>query len=164
MHIAYLLLGGNQGNVIESFTQVRELLLTKSVEILQKSSIYQSPAWGFQSDDYFFNQVIQVKTNLNAQELLDCALEIEQKLGRTRSVNTNVYSSRKIDIDILFFDNQVINESQLIVPHPRLHLRKFTLLPLDEIAKDLLHPIFNLSISELLQNCEDSSEVSKIFH
>jgi deoxyguanosine kinase len=107
------------------------------------------------------NQCIKVKTDLKATELIDVLLLIEKELGRERTIN-QIYEPRTIDIDILFYNNDIINESKLLVPHPRLHLRKFVLIPLEEIASNYLHPLLNKTIFNLLSECEDTSDV-KLF-
>jgi 2-amino-4-hydroxy-6-hydroxymethyldihydropteridine diphosphokinase len=153
----YVLLGGNQPNTYQLFVEARDLLEMSVGEILAVSRLYKSQSWGFDSDDLFLNQVVCLLTALQPLELLDVILGIEKKLGRIRQGAG--YSSRSIDIDILFYNHLIINEPELIIPHPRLHLRNFTLVPLNEIAPDLNHPLFNKPIHQLLENCEDNHPV-----
>jgi 2-amino-4-hydroxy-6-hydroxymethyldihydropteridine diphosphokinase len=127
-------------------------------DIVECSNIYCSPAWGFNSDTDFLNQVLIVRCYDEADLLLAKILNIESQMGRRR-YKVNGYSSRIIDIDILFFGNQILKTQSLEIPHPRLHLRKFTLLPLKELVSDFVHPVFEETISELLSKCLDSSEV-----
>lgn len=154
----YLLLGGNIGNVIEHFQKSIDALTTIGI-IIKKSSVVQSKAWGFESSDLFYNQVILIETDLTPEEVLAFNQSIEKKLGRMRD-HTGIYSSRTIDIDILYYENKVTKSELLEIPHPRLHLRNFTLVPLVEIAPDFVHPIFLISNAELLNNCEDQSVVN----
>ena len=154
MNKIYLRLGGNIGDtktIINNSIELIELLCGK---VLKRSSIYQSEAWGFKSENRFLNQVLLVETELRPEDLLQTILSIEQKLGRDRNLIKG-YSSRLIDIDILFYNNQIINQEKLIIPHPLLHKRKFTLIPLNEIAPDHIHPLLLKSINELLNECDD---------
>jgi 2-amino-4-hydroxy-6-hydroxymethyldihydropteridine diphosphokinase len=125
-------------------------------EITAASSIYQTAPWGYQDQDYFLNQVLQINTTLNPEELLIQTSKIENELGRIRQ---EVNGPRKIDIDILFFNDLQVITNTLIIPHPRLHLRKFTLIPLNEIIPNYIHPVYQISISELLIACPDESDV-----
>ncbi|PCJ89508.1 MAG: 2-amino-4-hydroxy-6-hydroxymethyldihydropteridine diphosphokinase [Flavobacteriales bacterium] len=157
MNTAYLLLGGNLGVRVETLAMTVELIEKRIGQAAKKSSIYETEPWGFQHENKFLNQVIKVKTALLPIELLTKILKIEKQLGRTR--NKSQYSARTIDIDILFYNNIIISEKNLQIPHPRLHERKFALVPLCEIASDLFHPILKKSIKKLLENCGDNSQV-----
>jgi len=160
MNRVFLLLGGNQGNVSETFERAKQLIARKAGYVVAESFLYQSEPWGFTSDNLFLNRVIEVETQLEPLELLEVLLKIETKLGRTRE--PGVMASRPIDIDILFFNDQVIINQQLKVPHPRLHLRRFTLEPLAEIAPGLLHPLFAKTTVQLLEECNDPLAVTKL--
>lgn len=162
MNESYLLLGGNLGNVIDTFEKCEQLLLEKVGLILKKSSDYESPSWGFVDENKFINRVVCLTTTLPPKELLKSCLEIEKKLGRKRNDNFDGYSSRVLDIDILFYNNITMEDRKLCIPHQKLHLRRFTLLPLHELNPDLLHPKFKKSIQYLLDNCNDKSEVIKL--
>ena len=154
-NLAYLLLGGNQGNIRRTFFQTIDML-NDSVGSVQKiSPLYITEPWGFKSTDSFLNQVVAIKTDLSPEKLLKEVQMIEEKFGRTRQGISNRYQSRTLDIDILFYNNEIINSEDLVVPHPKLHLRKFALAPLNDIAPDLNHPILNKSVSELLRICDD---------
>ena len=113
------------------------------------------------SDDWFVNQVLELETSLKADTLIDKLLLIESELGRTRTMAEG-YQSRLIDIDILLFNDETLDTAKLIIPHPRMHLRKFTLMPLAEIAPNKIHPIIRTTSLELLQACEDESEVQRM--
>ncbi len=158
MNVTYLCLGGN----IEDREKAIELALSKIAlqvgDITSKSKIYETEAWGVESQQAYLNQCVEVKTNLTSFELINTLLLIEKDLGRERKLNIQ-YEPRTIDIDILFYNNEIINTPQLIVPHPRLHLRKFVLIPMNEISPNYLHPLLNKSIFKLLTECNDISEV-----
>lgn len=158
MNQAILLLGGNLGDVFSTFQKVKELL-SQIGTISKVSQIYQSAPWGFKADSQFLNQVLVLQTTLNPEQVLIETLSIEVKLGRKRNQSSN-YESRVIDIDLLFFNDLILETENLILPHPRLHLRKFCLIPLIELNPDFIHPSFHLTVKELLENCEDTIEVS----
>ncbi len=157
-NIAFLLLGGNQGNVLEKFKTVLQLLSADAMQIADVSPVYQTQSWGFHASGDFFNQVVKIYTQLLPDALLKWVLHAEEKLGRKREANK--YSSRTIDIDILFYGNLVIRSENLVIPHPRLHLRKFTLVPLNDIAPSWQHPVLKKSVSELLSLCKDNLKVT----
>lgn len=159
MSLAYLLLGSNQGDKLYYLKQAElqiEIIIGK---IIKKSSVYKSQAWGFESQNIFLNQALAVQTNFCPEELLANIHEIEIQLGRSR--NENKYTDRTIDIDILFVDNLTIETTQLTVPHPHLHKRKFALIPLLELEQYFEHHVINKSLQILLEECEDKSAVLK---
>lgn len=158
----YLLLGSNLGQKLQNLHFAEEKICLEIGSVLKKSSIYQSPPWGFQHDEDFLNQVLLIETQNSPERLLNTILNIEKKLGRTRSSEKHVYLPRLLDIDILFYDRLIIENQKLIIPHPRLHLRRFTLEPLHEIAPDLIHPVFNKTVRELLTVCADENEITKL--
>jgi 2-amino-4-hydroxy-6-hydroxymethyldihydropteridine diphosphokinase len=163
MNEVYLCLGGNLGNCLATFGQVCVLIERTVGKVTGQSLLYQSQAWGVEGVPDFLNQVIKVETKISAEELLIFLLEMEKKLGRERT-ETTTYQSRLIDIDILFFNKKIIKTKTLEIPHPRLHLRKFVLEPLNEIAPNFIHPVLNRSISELLALCPDTGQVKKLAH
>jgi 2-amino-4-hydroxy-6-hydroxymethyldihydropteridine diphosphokinase len=163
MNEAYLCLGGNLGNCIETFAKAIKLLERQAIRVSKYSSIYISGAWGMEKAPDFYNQVIAVKTSHTAEQLMQILLETEKKLGRVRD-GDDTYRSRPIDMDILFFNQDLIQTPQLEVPHPRLHLRRFVLEPLNEIAPGLIHPGITKTISQLLAVCEDKSTTKKLNH
>lgn len=146
MNNVYLLLGGNMGQ--------REVFLQKAAAeielafgaVIKRSGVYQTPAWGKTDEPDYLNQVLLIQTDKPARQVLETILAIEQKLGRKRMEK---WGSRIIDIDILLYGDAIINEPDLIVPHPYLHLRKFAMEPLLEVAPNLLHPLLKKSIAEL---------------
>ena len=129
-------------------------------ELEIQSSLYKSPPSGFEHENNFINQVLIMNTEKDAEEVLQSCLQIEVDLGRKRTAQGD--GARTIDIDVLFINDEVMETENLVLPHPRLHLRKFTLLPLVELIPDFVHPILQKSMQELLVVCEDNSEVSKI--
>lgn len=155
----YLLTGSNIGDSPAYLKQAFETISAKVGPIIQASSLYKTAPWGNTEQQDFYNQVLGVETNLTAEEVLHAVLIIEQEMGRERHVK---WAPRTIDIDVLFYNNAVINEPELNVPHPLLHKRRFTLEPLNEIAPQLVHPVFDKSINTLLAECEDHSVVEKL--
>lgn len=157
--LSFILLGSNLGE--------RELLLEKAVEmitvscgeLLSMSRLYESEPWGFESENNFLNQVIMIKTDRGPHDLLKELLSIEAELGRRRLEGVVGYQSRPMDLDILYYDDLIIDDSDLILPHPRLHLRRFTLLPLCDIAPDFVHPLLQMTNKKLLDECNDISDV-----
>lgn len=160
MNTAFLLLGGNIGDVGQRFRSAYEIIEKNAGKIISYSSIYETAPWGFEAKSNFLNQVIKIETLLDSTELLNVILKAEKMLGRERG--NKKYTSRKIDIDILFFNDEVIHTPNLVIPHPKLHERKFTLVPLFEIAPDLFHPQLKKSISILVDECTDRQFV-KVF-
>lgn len=153
----YLLLGGNLGNVVDSFQKV-EVLGSDYFQVLRKSSLYQSEAWGMESEHLFLNQVWEIDTDLEPAELLQRVLAIEMQLGRERSNDENGYTDRPIDIDILLYQEKVITTEVLELPHPGMKQRAFTLLPLVELADDCRDPHTGLLYSHYLANLPDSEK------
>lgn len=158
MSIAYLLSGSNQGDRVGNLEAAITSIGKLAGEIIQCSPVFESPAWGFDHPSPFLNQAIKLKTSLEPEELLKTLLSIEDDCGRTRN-NMDEYEARTLDIDILLYENAIIKSPQLIVPHPRMHLRRFTLLPLSSIAANIVHPVIHKSIQELLKECPDDSIV-----
>ena len=160
MNKAVLLLGSNLGYGQLLFQQVISLIDKRLGKLEMQSTLYQSPPWGFEHENDFLNQVLILETDLAPEEILQTCLQIEVDLGRKRT--TQGYEARTIDIDVLFVNDEVMETESLVLPHPRLHLRKFTLLPLVELLPDYVHPKLHKSIQELLLACEDNSVVRKI--
>jgi 2-amino-4-hydroxy-6-hydroxymethyldihydropteridine diphosphokinase len=156
----FLLLGSNVGDRTGYLRFAHGELQKNEVEIQTQSCIYESEAWGFNCKDLFLNQVILVESLLNPHELLQLIQKIESEAGRIRS--DKQYTSRTLDIDILFYGDQIVKTDDLIIPHPRLHLRLFSLVPLAEIAPDLKHPVFKKNIKTLLAECPDLLQVYPI--
>lgn len=155
----YLLTGSNEGPSIELLAKAALLIHQQVGEVQLKSSIYKTAPWGNTNQQDFLNQVILVDTHLEPAEVLQTILAIEADMGRVRH---HKWAPRTIDIDILFYDQLVMQEKELVIPHPLLHQRRFTLIPLAEIAPDFIHPQLQQNITTLLANCEDNSTVEKL--
>lgn len=155
------ILGSNSGDKYQLLKEAAHLL-SASGKIIRQSSFYETEPWGFESDENFLNQVIIFETPLKPSDFLHCCLEVEKKLGRVRNPNGPRYTSRPIDIDILFCDSRIINTPELTVPHPRICERHFVLAPLAEVMPEFIHPGKQKSIQELLSICPDCSIVKRI--
>lgn len=160
MHKTVFLLGGNQGNRKDLILRAIQLLKSQIGDCKIASSLYETEAWGFKTELAFLNQVLVFETEKSPREILKIAQKIESDLGRIRS--SDGYSSRTMDIDILFYDNLIVSDSDLQIPHPRLHLRRFTLEPLVEIMPDYIHPLIAKSMQELLIDCNDKLNIIKL--
>jgi 2-amino-4-hydroxy-6-hydroxymethyldihydropteridine diphosphokinase len=158
---AFLSLGGNLGNTREIFEQTYLLIEKKIGRICKKSHLYQTAAWGLTEQADFLNQVIEVETNNKPEEILAHLLQIEHELGRVRDVR---WGPRRIDLDLLFVDDLVVNSAQLTLPHPHIQDRKFILIPLAEIAPNVIHPQLKRTAQELLNSTLDDGPVEIIRH
>ncbi|MDA9584232.1 2-amino-4-hydroxy-6-hydroxymethyldihydropteridine diphosphokinase [Flavobacteriaceae bacterium] len=158
--LTYLSLGSNQGRKLKNLQEAIYEIAESIGAIHKISSVYKTDSWGFKGDD-FYNICIAVSTYLPPGELLRNILNIETKLGRKREQN-NKYTNRKIDIDILLFDDEIVFSKNIIIPHPRILERKFVLVPLAEIAGNTLHPIEKKTLTICLNNTIDTSEIHKI--
>ena len=158
MNIAYLLIGGNLGDRFANLNIAQKLIHQKLGIISQTSSIYETAAWGYTAQPDFLNQAVCIETSYNAFELLLQILKLEKEMGRTRDLSMG---PRIIDIDIIYFNNEILNDTTLIVPHPKITDRRFVLLPMVEIAPDYIHPILLKSNTILLKECGDSLAVYK---
>ena len=158
MNIVFLQLGSNLGN--------RELLLKDAIlaiedgvgSLLEKSSIYESTPWRAEGQENYLNMIIKLETELMAVDVLSTVLDIEKKLGRVR---IEKWGERLIDIDIIFYNDLIIETAQLCVPHNHMHERMFVLTPLHTIAPDMLHPKYNKTVEELLNECADTQLVKE---
>ncbi|MEL6537958.1 MAG: 2-amino-4-hydroxy-6-hydroxymethyldihydropteridine diphosphokinase [Bacteroidota bacterium] len=153
----YILLGTNLGDREGNFAQARQYIRDRVGEELQASSVYATAAWGITDQPDFLNQVLEVKTSLDPHQLLATLLAIEQDMGRVREVK---WGQRIIDLDILYYHHQVLDTQNLQVPHPGIPDRRFTLVPLVEIAAQQLHPALGKTQEQLLAVCTDQSEVT----
>ena len=158
---AFLLLGSNLGDRLAFLSFAITSLRESAGEIKTLSSVYETAAWGNTEQQAFLNQVLELQTSLLPEQLLAQIHHIEKAAGRVR---TEHWGPRELDIDILFFGKQLVNLPDLAVPHPQLHLRRFTLLPLAEIAPDLVHPTLHKTVFDLLQSCPDKLEAHLYHH
>ena len=159
MTTAYLLIGGNLGNRLLNLQKAIEAIEEICGDIIAMSSIYETAAWGNIDQPSFLNQVLVLNTDMQPEELMNHLLIIEEKLGRIRQEKMG---PRTIDIDILLIDDVIIQTAALTIPHPSIHLRKFALMPLAEVAASKIHPVIKKTIAELLTDCPDTLAVTKI--
>lgn len=159
MNTAFLLIGGNIGDRESYLKHACQAIGENIGKILLSSSVYETEAWGLQGQSAFYNQALKIDTGFNANELLKCILQVEEKLGRRRDKK---YGPRTIDIDVLLFNDEIIEAENLKVPHPELQNRRFALECLNEIAPEEIHPILKKSIHQLLAECPDPLSVNKI--
>jgi len=154
---ACLLLGSNVGNRELFIHRAREAICRHCGQIITLSKIYETEPWGFEAETYFLNQALLIETRLSPIALLKQCLDTEEVLGRKRTSEAERYSSRNIDIDILFYDDIVCETPELTLPHPRLHLRKFALEPLAEVAPEWRHPVWGLTAKHFIALLEKKS-------
>lgn len=155
----FLLLGSNEGDRLANLSQARTKLQQTAGTIVVRSSIYQTAAWGKTDQPDFYNQVIGIETSLEPFQLLEVCLEVERSMGRKR---IEKWGSRIIDIDILLYHQQVIDDESLKIPHPGLPFRRFALTPLHEVASGFHHPVLKSDIQSLLNACQDPLWVEKL--
>lgn len=155
-HRAYFLLGSNTGDRANQLEKARSLIERYIGRISAKSRIYETQPWGYAEQADFYNQALEVRTLLQPKQILEVMKRIESEAGRTTGEK---WGPRLLDVDLLLYDNMVINAPDLTVPHPRLQERNFALVPLMELASELRHPVLNLTIEELYWDSKDEMEV-----
>lgn len=160
MNEAYLLIGGNLGDRQSWLAKARKAVEDNCGRIQKASSIYETEAWGYKDQEAFLNQAILVKTALSPEKLMLTILRIEEELGRKRESR---YGPRTIDIDILLYNDVVLDSDLLVLPHPEMQNRRFALACLNEIAPDKMHPTLHITIHELLKLSNDPLKVNKIY-
>ena len=158
MNKTYLLLGSNMGNSKASLLKAVVQIEKQIGKVIRQSGLYSTAAWGNTKQPDFLNQVIIVETKLPASETMQTILSIEKKMGRIRTIKN---APRVIDIDILFFNNEIIEQEHLSIPHPQIQNRRFVLVPLNQLSPNLKHPVLNKTIHQLLINCPDRLNVKK---
>ena len=152
----YLQLGSNMGDRNAYLKNTIDFIAEEIGEIRKKSKIYESAPWGVENQNNYLNQALEITTDLSAEEVLEGVLKIEDKIGRVRNEK---WGERIIDIDLLFFDDLIIEKEGICIPHIHLHNRKFVLIPLNEIVPNFIHPKYNKTIDELLKECKDTEKV-----
>lgn len=155
---AFLLLGSNLGNRLKHLQTAGEKVAKLAGKVIRHSAVYETASWGKEDQPAFLNQALEIETKLKPLDLLDILKGIEVEMGRKQ---VERWGARIIDIDILLMDSNVFNAPTLRIPHRHMHERRFTLVPLAEIAPDAVHPLFQETISELLAKCPDKLEVKK---
>ena len=158
----FVLFGSNMGDKESIFSQTCLLINNRCGQVVKVSAAYESEPWGFEAKEWFLNRIIVVETELSPMDLLQQLLDIEKDLGRVRHPEIQGYTSRIADLDLLYYGNRIIQTETLTVPHPRLHLRRFTLVPLCDVDPDFIHPIFKMTQKELLEQCTDDDVVREI--
>jgi 2-amino-4-hydroxy-6-hydroxymethyldihydropteridine diphosphokinase len=156
----YLLLGGNLHDRYAYIASALSFIQSWAGDVVEKSSLYETAPWGFEDKNFFLNQVVAIDTKLNPFDLFKTIVAIENQLGRTR--NDRQFSSRTIDIDILFYEDRIILTENLIIPHPRIKERRFVLEPMCELNPAFIHPIEKMTMKELLYSCNDKLEVVRL--
>ncbi len=159
MAIAYLSLGSNKGDRIGYVQQAASLLgMDEKITIVRTSAFYESEPWNMNTKNWFVNAVVEIKTQYSPQELLAACQRVERQLGRT-PIEKGQYQDRTIDIDILFYNKEIINEENLTIPHKYVHLRAFTLVPMMELNSDFVHPVLHKTIEEMHNDLENPEMV-----
>ncbi len=158
MNVSYILTGSNLGNRLDYLRKAKEAIAETTGAIANNSIIYETAAWGLEDQPSFLNQALEIHTVHSPSSLLESLLKIEKDLGRKRGAK---YGPRLIDIDILFFNEEVIEQKGLTIPHPQLHKRRFALQCLNDIAPTFFHPVFHKNINQLLLECNDTLPVDK---
>jgi 2-amino-4-hydroxy-6-hydroxymethyldihydropteridine diphosphokinase len=159
MNYAYLITGGNMGRISEQLAFAAKLIEERCGKIIDKSDLFETAAWGKTDQPAFLNQAIVLETSLNARDLLNEILYIENLMGRDRAEK---YGPRIIDVDIIFFNHQIINQPGLIVPHPEMSKRRFVLEPLNQVIPAYIHPVLYKTVAELLIESNDKLPVNKL--
>ena len=155
----YLLFGSNQGDKLQLLEQACTYINNRCGMLVERSSLYNSEPWGFEAEEWFLNVLLVVETELDPDTLMDRLMDIERELGRVRHPEIEGYTSRTVDLDILYYGDQIVRTAKVTAPHPRLHERRFALMPLCELVPDFLHPESGLSQQQLLEKCHDTSKV-----
>ena len=159
MNVVFLMTGSNIGDRNKNLRTAEEQINKIIGEVISRSSIYETAPWGNAMQESFYNQALKIKTSLSTNEVMSAILKIELDMGRKRTFKN---AARIIDIDILFFNDSLIKTKSLEIPHKEIINRRFVLAPLDEIAPDLIHPVFQKKIGTLLKECVDPLKVYRL--
>ena len=152
INTVFLGLGTNLGDKKKNIEEVLDKIEEQIGDIVSMSALFISKPHGYESENLFVNCAVKIKTNLSPQGLLKETQLIEKQMGRIEKSDINGYADRIIDIDIFFYNQLILNDANLIIPHPHIHEREFVLKPLSEISSDMIHPLFNKTVSELLDD------------
>ena len=159
MNKVFIITGGNIGDRMKNLETSEKMIEEQIGHVIQTSKIYETEAWGINDQPSFYNQVLIVETNFSSDKVIKKILEIEEDMGRVRTIKN---AARNIDIDILFFNDDIVNEENLTIPHPQMINRRFVLMPLNEIASAKNHPVYNKSVAQLLVECKDELKVTPL--
>ena len=160
MTLVYLSIGSNKGDKVNNIHQATGLIANcENIKLVRASTLYESEPWGEKNQPWFVNAALEVKTSLTPDEFLKKMQEIELRLGRVRDENTKKWGEREIDIDIIFWGNEIINEENLKAPHPYAHKRAFVLVPLLELIPDFIHPVIKKSLLDIHSELDDPEDV-----
>ncbi len=162
MHLVHLILGSNSTDKQECLSRAIFLLEKEIGDIVSLSSVYESEAWGYESTNSYLNQALIIQSSLSPEDLLTSTQEIEKLLGRTSKTIDGHYTDRPIDIDLLFYEERIIESPDLCIPHPHIAKRRFVLEPLNEMDPEFIHPVSKKSISQLLEECDDTTSALKL--
>jgi 2-amino-4-hydroxy-6-hydroxymethyldihydropteridine diphosphokinase len=157
MNKVCLLTGSNEDDRIRNLQKAKDFIGERIGTVSRESDIYETEPWGYKSEKYYLNQCLLIETNLSPEKMMEVILDIENTMGRRREKRK--YRDRKIDIDILFYNDEKIRFRDITIPHPRLHERRFVLVPLSEIVPQYIHPVLGKTIENLLSECTDSLSV-----
>lgn len=158
-HIVHLLLGANIGDTVSMLRRARIYISMCIGQIQSTSPVYDTSPWGFKDQEPFVNQAISCQTDLNPRQILRKIHWIENRLGKKKIAH---WGPRSIDIDILLYESQIIQDDDLKVPHPHMSSRRFVLIPLTQIASELIHPVKGITIKEMLELCKDTGSVKEL--
>lgn len=159
MNQLFLITGSNLGNRQKNLEGAAALIDKRIGKIIRRSKIYETDAWGIMDQPTFYNQVLIVESKFSAQKVIQKILKIEEEMGRVRTIKN---AARIIDIDILFFNDETVNEQNLIIPHQEIANRRFVLVPLNELEPEMIHPVLKKSIADLLSICKDPLKVAPL--
>lgn len=157
-HLVYLSLGSNLGNRKDCLKQAVILLNANVGQVSTVSNFYENEAWGYVSSNKFINTCVELHTKYRPKKLLRKLKKIEKALGRNKTINVG-YTDRPIDIDIIFYDDLILNTKKITIPHLKMHERRFVLKPLSELCGNFIHPVLKKSVNELLAECADNSKL-----
>ena len=161
MRKVYISLGSNMGDSVSTLMSAIQEIEKRIGSLYSSSSFYETEPWGFDAEQNFVNALICIESSMEAEVIMKELLQIENDMGRTRN-NSSFYESRPIDLDIISVENDVIQTTELVVPHPKMHERLFVLIPFMEIEPNWRHPLINRTLQEMVSELDDEEKVSKL--